>query len=271
MSKVTRIAIQKNNKNRYNVFIEEAGEEQYAFSVEEETLINEGLKKGQTLDQSTIDTLMAKDTLHKAYNQALNYLSYRMRSVKELIVYLTEKDIEAEQIHIIVNRLKKQKILDDQAFAEAYVSTKIKTTFKGPEQIKRELIQKGIVNEQIEYALMQYEEAEQVELIRNWLDKQAKKSTRHSHRQALLKMKQQLIQKGFGHSVIERAIQTKTLERDEHQEWQALVYQGEKAVKRYRSKAEGYALIQKVKGALYQKGFPQEQIEHFVDQYINDQ
>lgn len=269
MSKVTRIVLQKGNKHRYNIFIKDRTDERYAFSVEEETLINEGLKKGQELNQAQIEALVAKDNFHKGYNQALIYLGYRMRSTKELSQYLIDKGIEPEQIDLIIYRLKKEKILDDQAFADAYVSTKVKTTFKGPEQIKRELIQKGIGSDQIDQALMKYPEEEQVELIEKWLIKQTKKTSRHSHRQAIIKMKQQLSQKGFDQSVIERAFQSIQLKKDEEHEWRSLVYQGEKAIRRYHSKAEGYELIQKVKGALYQRGFDQGEIERFIDQFVN--
>lgn len=271
MLKVTRIAVQKRNKNRYNIFIEKAGKEEYAFSLEEDTLIKEALKKGQTLDKETMDRLMRSDELSKVYNQALNYLSYRMRSTKELIQYLSDKEIDQEQIHRIITRLEKQNLLDDQAFADAYVATKVKTTFKGPERLKTELFQKGISEEFIEHALIQYSDAKQIKLIKQWLIKQAKKTTRQSHRQGLLKMKQQLIQKGFSQSVIEPAFhQDQSLEKDDEQEWEALVYQGEKAIRRYQPKAEGYMLIQKVKGVLYRRGFSQEQIERFSEQYIQE-
>ena len=90
MSKVTRISVQKKNKNRYNIFLQEEGEERYAFSVEEETLIEAGLRKGQILDRDMIKSLERKDLLHKSYNRAINYLSYRMRSIKEIADYLSE-------------------------------------------------------------------------------------------------------------------------------------------------------------------------------------
>jgi len=265
---VARIVAQKKHENRYNIFIKKDGKEHYGFSVEEETIINEGIRKGQILDQTTIDALMKKDTLHKAYNRALGYLGHRMRSVKELRTYLIEKEVETEQIEIIINRLKEQKILDDQAFATAYVRTKIKTTFKGPAQLKRELIQKGIESAQIDQALLEYSETEQIKLIQKWLEKQLKKTKRDSYRLGQMKMKRQLIQKGFNQSVIDQALQMMELEKDEEKEWQALVFQGEKALRRYRKKTEGYLLEQKVKASLYQKGFNQDQIGRFIEQYL---
>ncbi|WLR42669.1 hypothetical protein LC087_18640 [Bacillus carboniphilus] len=49
---ITRITTQKNNRNRYNVYIEEKGREKYAFSVDEHTLVNFQLQKGERFNGS---------------------------------------------------------------------------------------------------------------------------------------------------------------------------------------------------------------------------
>lgn len=270
VTEITRITIQKNNQHRYNIFIKKEGKEQYGFSVEEETLISEGLKKGKKLDQVKINELMRTDDLNKAYNSAIHYLSYRMRSTKEIKDYLLKKELDEEQIGVIIERLNRHKLLDDQAFAEAYVTTKMNTGFKGPEQIRIELVQKGIKHEMIDYALQFYSEQKQLILIEKWLGKQMKKSARQSYRQRINKMKQQLMQKGFQQSTIEQAFQQYELDKDDDQEWQALVYQGEKALRSYQAKSEGYQLVQKIKASLYRKGFNQDLIERFIDEHLTN-
>ncbi|HHU18920.1 MAG TPA: recombination regulator RecX [Bacilli bacterium] len=269
MTKITKITTQKRNKHRYNIFIEKNSKEQYAFSVEEETLISEGLKKGLVLDRITMEHLMRADHLNKTYNKVLNYLSYRMRSTEEVRTYLLEHELEEEQIQVLIDRLNRQKLLDDQAFANAFVKTKVNSGFRGPGQIRTELFQKGIKQSLIEQALTCYSESDQVERIEAWLTKQIKKTTRQSHRQQMNKLKQQLLQKGFDHSIIEHAFQQITFKKDEQEEWQSLVYQGEKALRRYQTKAEGYLLLQKIKASLYRKGFNQELINRFIEQHVD--
>lgn len=269
MTKITKITTQKRNKHRYNIFTKKNGEEQYAFSVEEETLISEGLKKGLVLDPITIEHLTRADHLNKTYNKVLNYLSYRMRSTQEIRIYLREQELEEEQVQVIIDRLDKQKLLDDQAFATAFVATKMNSGFRGPGQIRTELFQKGIKQPLIEQALTHYSESDQVERVVAWLTKQMKKSTRQSHRQQINKLKQQLLQKGFNQSIIDHAFQQTAFKKDEQEEWQSLVYQGEKALRRYRTKAEGYLLNQKIKASLYRKGFSQEQINRFIEQHVD--
>lgn len=268
MTKIMKITTQKRNKHRYNIFIEKNGKEQYAFSVEEETLISEGLKKGLVLDQTSMEHLMKADNVNKAFNKVLNYLSYRMRSTKEVRDYLREEELEEEQIKSLVDRLNRQRLLDDQAFADAFVATKMNTGFKGPGQVRTELFQKGIEEALIDQALTRYTESDQIELIEHWLTKQMKKATRQSHRQQINKLKQQLMQKGFNRSTIEHVFQALSFEADAEEEWQALVYQGERALRNYRTKAEGYLLNQKIKASLYRKGFSQEKINQFIEEYI---
>ena len=57
-----------------------------------------------------------------------------------------------------------------------------------------------------------------------------------------------------------------TLEREDD-EWNELIgLQGEKIWKKYSSKFEGYELRMKTKQFLYQKGFPIEVIERFIEE-----
>ena len=76
------------------------------------------------------------------------------------------------------------------------------------------------------------------------------------------------MQKGFNRSIIEHVFQKSTFEANVEEEWQALVYQGERALRNYRTKAEGYLLKQKIKASLYRKGFSQEKINQFIEEYL---
>lgn len=269
MPAISRITVQKKRKQRYNIFILNEGKEEYSFSVEEETMISEGLVKGKELTELEMQYLKSKDEVNKAYNQALNYLGYRMRATKEIRTYLKEKEIDEEQIDFIVDKLTKDKLLDDQAFSEAYVRTKKNTLLKGPNSIKQELRQKGIDQEIIEEALNHFSEDEQVEKLTVWLEKQANKSTNQSKRQHEQKLIQQLMQKGFKQGTILQALSDITIESSEDEEWDSCVYQGDKILNRKAKKYKGYQLKQHVKAGLYQKGFDQSLINRYLDEVMD--
>ncbi|SDC05103.1 regulatory protein [Pelagirhabdus alkalitolerans] len=273
MPTISKISIQKKNKQRYNIHLIDQEKEYYGFSVEEDTLIQEGLQKGVQLTQDEIESLLRKDSVHKGYSKALNYLSHRMRSVYEMRTYLKDKEIDEEEINHIVERLLNDQLLDDKAFSQAYVLTKINTTMKGPNMIRKELIQKGVDQLIINQALEAFDDQQQLQHIEKWLAKQSLHSKKESLKQMMQKQKQTLMRKGYDQHVINLAFERLVEEREDssNDEWDALVYQGEKLLKRYRKKHEGYMLTQKLKAGLYQKGFTQDLINRFMDEHDTHQ
>lgn len=269
MPKITRITTQKRNKQRYNIYLDQKGKDSYAFSVDEDILIKYMLRKGMEVDQETIDTLMEKDSFHKAFTLALNYLSYRMRSEKEIRTYLMDKEIDDEKIEYVVKRLKEENYLNDKEFAIALVRTRIQTSSKGPLLVKKELYEKGVVDPIAGEALEHYTFDEQVTKASKWVDKKLKLDGKKSFREQLQKTQQTLMQKGFTSDVIQTVMAEVKEDKDEDAEWEAVVHQGEKALRKYSSKAEGFELKHKIKGALYRKGFAFDLIERFLEEYVD--
>lgn len=159
MPYITKISAQKNNTERVNIFLDE----KYDFSVDLDVLVQHDLKKGKELDEADIIEIQFGDSVKKGFQQAVDYLSYRMRSVKEVTDYLTKKEIPAPAISEIIHKLKHYKYVNDLEFAEAYVSTHRKTNSKGPSVLKKELKLKGIDDDTIEQALSQYPDDLQLE------------------------------------------------------------------------------------------------------------
>ena len=265
MPKITRITTQKKNKQRYNIFVDD----QYAFSVSEDILVQHTLRKEMELDQETMDTLIRKDDFHKTFTLAINYLSYRMRSEKEIRTYLQEKEIDDEKIEYVVKRLREEKYLDDAEFAVALVRTRMHTSSKGPLLVKKELIEKGITPQIAEEAMQHYTFDAQLEKATKWVEKKMRLDGKKSFREQLQKVQQTLMQKGFPKDVITEAMANVEEENDQDAEWEAVVYQGEKALRKYAQKAEGVELKHKLKGALYRKGFSFELIERFIEEYVD--
>jgi regulatory protein len=90
------------------------------------------------------------DNFDKFYKKALNFLSFRPRSEKELKDYLSRKKADDLSIQKIIQNLKENKFLDDKEFAIWLVEQR--TTFRPRAErlIKMELKQKGIDAELID-------------------------------------------------------------------------------------------------------------------------
>tara|TARA_B100001029_G_scaffold120922_1_gene100480 strand:+ start:5275 stop:5715 length:441 start_codon:yes stop_codon:yes gene_type:complete len=77
------------------------------------------------------------------YNKALNILSRREHSKKELRLKLSKKFEDTEEIIGVIDRLESNNLLNDFRFAELYVSMRKRKGF-GPNRISYELSNKGI-------------------------------------------------------------------------------------------------------------------------------
>lgn len=256
---ITSIQTQK-RPGRYNIFIND----NYAFPVDEELIITHMLHKGMILSPEFQEQLQEEDVSRKAYQRALNYLSYGLRSEKEVRDDLKDKEFE-DQADEVVERLILQKLIDDLEYAKSYVRTSANLNSKGPSNIKHELSKRGIDKEQIEIAMDEYSFDDQFENATTLAEKAWKKSRLKSEREAVQKTKQFLMQKGYSMDIIQEVINELDTDKSEDEEYEALAKQGEQAWRRYSSKFSGYQLIQKTKSSLYQKGYPSELIKRFIE------
>lgn len=265
-AKISRITTQKKSKQRYNVYLVEGDSDAYGFSVDEAILVEFGLRKGLELDEATIEQLIKQDTIQKSYLLAINYLSYRMRSRKEMYDYLKQKEVEEEHITVIMERLTKEGLLNDQQFAEAFTLTRINTSSKGPLLVKRELMDKGVSTVIADEAIALYTYDTQFEKAMKWVNKKIGTSKKESYKKQLQQLQMTLIQKGFEQPVISDVIMQLRNQANDTDEWEALVYQGDKLLRKYEGKKFGYELKMKVKEGLYRKGFHMELINQFIDE-----
>jgi regulatory protein len=268
LAKITRITTQKKYKNRFNIFLDDGQGEKYGFSADEAVLVEYRLRKGLKLNDAMISTLIQKDTLHKSYTLAITFLSYRMRTKKEIYDYLVKKEVEEEHIPQIIDKLTKEKLIDDQQFADMFVSSRINTAAKGPLLIKKELIDKGVSESIANKAIQGFSYEDQYEKAAKWVEKKLSQSKKDSFRQRVDKLKANLMQKGFTQDVVKDVFMNIQEEKDDQTEWENAVYQGEKLLRKHGQKLEGFELRHKIKEGLYRKGFSLEVIEKFLDEQL---
>jgi len=263
MPVITKISIQQKNKDRYNIFLDD----KYAFSVDEEVLIKHQLKKGMDIDDFSMADISYHDDISKAYNTAIQHLSRRMRSEKEVRQHLKEKEIEDPVIQEVIHKLYKHKFLDDQEYAIAFVRTQVNTTDKGSAVIRRELREKGIADPMIEQAMLEYTFDMELSTAGQIAEKFVLKNKRDSTRIMKQKLEQLLVRKGFPLQIIQEAISEVDADKSEDEEMTALLVHAEKAHRKYAN-LSGFEYEQKMKQTLYRKGFSIELIERYLRERI---
>lgn len=270
MVKIARITTQKKNNQRYNIYLTHGEKDYYGFSVDEAILIEHHLRKGMTLSDAQLEQLKQKDNTYKSYTLAIHYLSYRMRTKKEMYDYLVQKDVEEEVVPQIIDRLVAEGLVDDQQFAEAFVNTRINTSNKGPQLVKRELIEKGVATTLAEAAIEKYTYTVQYEKAMTWAEKRLRTSKRDSFQKQQQKIRGNLMQKGFTPDVTHDVLEDIKQEQGTDEEWEALVFQGNKLLRRHMRKHSAYELQQKVKQGLYRQGFSFDKINQYIEEYVKE-
>ena len=265
MTVITKITVGKKNKSRYNIFIDQGKGEEFGFSVSEDVLIKMDLKKGMTIDPLDAMEIAYQEDIQRAFTSALNYLSYRMRSEAEIKTHLKEKEFEEHIIKEALHKLAQLKYINDEEFANAFVQTRINAGDKGPIVVAQELRQKGIQSNHAESALQLYTKELQLQHVEKLIGKLLKNNNKLSIVELKRKIEQTLLRKGFSSYIIEEVFQNIEFSQDDDQEWESICKHGDKAHRRL-SKYSGYEYEQRMKSALYRKGFAMELIERYLEE-----
>jgi len=147
MKKITAISVQKKDPNRVNIYLD--GE--FAFGVARITAA--WLKNGDELSDEKIARLIAEDTREWAYQQALLYLSYRVRSEKEIRQNLQKHEIPEDVVEETLERLRKAGLANDNEFAQSWVENRSSFRPRSRRALAMELRQKGLDDETVHSAV----------------------------------------------------------------------------------------------------------------------
>lgn len=262
MKVITKIGRQKNNPERYNIYLND----EYAFAVDESTLIKFGLMKGKTLEQFDIDEIAYEDEIAKAFNKALHFLSFQMRSEYEVKKKLLDAGHGEAVVLEAIRKLENLGFLNDATYSKALLETKKRTMKKGPRAIRQDLKKKGIDKSLQDEVLETFTYEEQLDIAMQLAEKEVRAGNRKTPTQVKQKIQDVLMRKGYSFSIVSDVLERIKLEREE-EEWEEMIAaQGEKIWRKFASKFSGTERNMKVKQALYQKGFPIEVINRFIEE-----
>lgn len=141
--KISKIETQKNNKDRFNIYIDDT----FAFGLSIDVFIKYHLKKDQEIDNGFIEEILLAEENNMAINKAIKYLSYRQRSIKEVKDHLNRKGYDPSIIENTIDHLLEKNYLNDYAFAESFIRDKSYLNKYGINKIRYELLNKGVSKE----------------------------------------------------------------------------------------------------------------------------
>ena len=149
MKKITSIRFGKDRGKRVNVSLDG----RFAFNLETEVAVKEGLETGQELSNDQIEILTRFDHFHRCLNAAAHYLSYRPRSEFELRERLNRRGFNGDTVEAVLARLKEQELVDDIAFAQFWKQNRESFNPRSQWLTRLELKRKGVAEDIINQAV----------------------------------------------------------------------------------------------------------------------
>ena len=137
---ITKIKRLRGKRQRYSVHLDGVP----VLELSDWTIGKCGLRTGDDLDEHSIDKIKSTEAQTQAKNIAINYLSYRQRSSKEIIEHLTKKGFTRDCADDVTRQLQSVRMVDDLEFARAFVRDRLKRKPTGQALLRMQLIAKGI-------------------------------------------------------------------------------------------------------------------------------
>lgn len=162
------------------------------------------LAPGQALDLEAYDQWLLLRQYRHALDRAVGYLAARARSRRELESRLLRCGYRPATVEMVLYKLQRENLLDDADFARQWVEARSGRTL-GKRRIAQELQRKGVSRAQTEAALSAVDEEAEAEACRRAAEKLASRYGREEPRQAVQKLTQALVRRGFGWDESRRA------------------------------------------------------------------
>jgi regulatory protein len=141
--RITAIEPQQKNPQRVNVYLD--GE--FAFGLAR--IVAAWLRTGQDLSEEKIAGLKAEDEREVTYQKAVHFISYRPRSSAEVRQNLNKRGISETLVEETVERLRQSGLVNDDAFARAWVENRSEFRPRSKSALRMELRRKGLSDETI--------------------------------------------------------------------------------------------------------------------------
>ena len=143
MAEITKLEIQKKDKNRVNLYVDDV----FYCGLDLDTTVKFGLKKGEISDER-LKEIVFEAQKTDGFNKAVKYLGTSLKTKKQLKDYLTKKEFSIDICDYVIEKMIEYRYLDDEHYVESYYKT-YKNKY-GNTKMKFNLISKGVSKKIVE-------------------------------------------------------------------------------------------------------------------------
>lgn len=224
-------------------------------STYDDVILNNGLLFNKEVDSDLLDKLNIETSYYDIYNKVIKFISRKLRSEKEIILFLDKNNVTSSDKEKIISKLKEIRLINDKVFANAYVQDRINLSTDGPYKIKNELVKNDIDDNIIDEVMSKIDES----IVYEKLTKLIVKKINNNHNKSNYMLKQKIvgdmINLGYSKEMIVDIIDS-NLKSNKN----VIENEYKKIYRKLEKKYEGEELERQVKIKLMQKGFSSEDI-----------
>lgn len=243
------IKIQKKG-SKYKIYLDNEVIDTY-----DEIILKYNLLYKKELTDDLKEKILEENNYYENYHKAMDFINKRLRSEYEVLNYLNKRDCHDSTS--IIEKLKSIGLINDEAFAKAYVNDKINLSLDGPDKIRNNLKKLKIDNDIIDKTLSNIDENIVLEHIKKLISKKIN-STKYTGYVLKNKITIYLINLGYNKYLINKVLDNMELNNN-------LDGEMEKIYKKLSLKYQDDELKLKLKQKLYSKGFSAEKINEFIN------
>lgn len=235
----------KKKSNIYEIILSD----KTSLSFYDETIFHYNLLLTKEINKTDLKDINYFNLQVEAYYKALNYIKKKLRTKLEIYNKLKGFNYDENIIKNVLEKLEKQKYLNDELYIKSYINDQVNLTLKGPIKIKRELNNLGFNN--IDSYFESIDKKVWENKVQKIIDKNIKSNKKYSKNNLVIRIKNNLVQNGYNIDDFSYLFDNIKIE-DNEEIIKKLI---ERAKKKYSKKLTGKELEYKIKQYMYSKGF----------------
>jgi regulatory protein len=146
----------------------------------------------------------AAKSRQRTFDRAVNLLTYKQRSIKELRERLLEKDwTNSEIVEEVIKKLESYGYLNDAQFAKSFAASKIRQKPVGKRVLQQKLAERKLDKETVSEAIEKaFEETPETEIIDRAIEKRLRVKGKPTEREDVKKFYDFLLRQGFSYDLV---------------------------------------------------------------------
>ena len=246
--------ITKLKDNKYKILIDSEPIITY-----DNVIIDNELLYKKSIDNKLYKKILQDTLFYESYNKAVKYIMKKLRSEKEIRLYLLKSELNESDINKIIAKLKSINLINDEAYAKAYINDQIYLSKNGIYKIRDYLLNQNISSELIDNELSKIDTQVMDERLEKIILKRINSNKKYSNNELRNRVLREVITLGYNR---EKAIDI--IEKNMIYDSSIIEKEYNKLYKKLSNKYSEYELNNKIRQKLYAKGFSVEEINNLL-------